>query len=209
MDSVMNIFREAYARENGYMLAQSLTPVAPANDLAMLYKFHTSVNAYSVQQELRNAIVYQNEVKLIQPEAKAWIEVYMAYWKAIGELLASAQAIHEGKNADWKRVYESWKEVLNALLRGYTNNAFAAWTIPCLYVAGKYSRNFAIKADEQARRTEGNVAFNEGFQDDVVGALGKNDCLQDAARQINRIFSTCITDRYASAIQLHFDTFPC
>ena len=119
---------------------------------------------------------------------------------------AANKAVDRAKSeifqADWKKVFEAWKEVVNALIRGYTSNAFAAWTIPCMYVAGKYLRNFAIKADEQLRRQEGNVVLTDGFQDDIAGGLGKNDCLQDAARQVNRIFSVCITDRYATCSEL-------
>jgi hypothetical protein len=197
MESVTALFREAYENENGYKLAESITPVAPSVDAARLYTFHRSVNAMSVQSELRNSIIYKTEARFTKAEQSAWIELYTAYWKAVGELLAVEEALNQRKKADWKKVFDAWKEVVNSLLRGYTTNAFAAWTIPCLYVAGKYLRNFAIKADEQMRRLEGNVSYNEGFQDDVVGALGKNDCLQDAARQVNRIFSVCITDRYA------------
>ncbi len=38
----------------------------------------------------------------------------------------------------------------SALIRGYNNQGFEAWTIPCLYVAeGKHLRIFAIKADNE------------------------------------------------------------
>jgi hypothetical protein len=200
MDSVTALFREAYENENGYRLAESLTPVAPPEDAGRLYSFHRSMNAMSTQSELRNSIIYKTNVRFTKAEQSAWIELYTAYWKAVGELLAVEETLNQHKKADWKKVFDAWKEVVNSLLRGYTSNAFAAWTIPCLYVVGKYLRNFAIKADEQMRRSEGNVTYNDGFQDDVVGSLGKNDCLQDAARQVNRIFSVCITDRYATVM---------
>ena len=165
------------------------------------------MNAVSAPAELRNNLVYKAEARFTKAEQNAWIDLYTCYWKAIGELLAVEETLNAsrgGKNAkaDWKKVFEAWKEVVNALIRGYTSNAFAAWTIPCMYVAGKYLRNFAIKADEQLRRQEGNVVLTDGFQDDIAGGLGKNDCLQDAARQVNRIFSVCITDRYATCSEL-------
>ncbi|KIW08807.1 uncharacterized protein PV09_00741 [Verruconis gallopava] len=195
MDSVSSLFRQAHENEDGYMLAESIKPVAPAHDAGRLYSFQRSVNAVSVSNELRNNLIYKSSVHFTKAEQAAWVELYTAYWKAVCELLAVEEAVNQRKKADWKKVFDAWKEVVNSLLRGYTSSAFAAWTIPCLYVAGKYLRNFAIKADEQLRRVEGNVNYNEGFQDDVVGSLGKNDCLQDAARQVNRIFSVCITDR--------------
>ena len=206
MDSVTTLWREAYENENGYKLAESLTPVAPPSDAGRLYTFHRSMNAVSVPAELRNNLLYKTEARFSKAEQTAWIDLYTCYWRAIGELLAVEEALNAsrgggggGKNvkADWKKVFEAWKEVVNALLRGYTSNAFAAWTIPSMYVAGKYLRNFAIKADEQLKREGGNVVLNEGLGDDISGGLGKNDCLQDAARLVNRIFSVCITDRYA------------
>jgi hypothetical protein len=201
MDAVLAVFREAYSEENGHKLADSITPIAPPYDAGRLYAFHRSTNAFSIQADLRNAIVYKSNVKIPKAESNAWIELYTAYWKAIGELLSAEEALNQNKKADWKKAFETWKEVVNALIRGYTTNAFAAWTIPCLYIAGKYLRNFAIKADEQIRRSEGEVTYNEGFQDDVVGTFGKNENLQDAARQVNRIFSVCISDRYDSSSQ--------
>lgn len=85
------------------------------------------------------------------------------------------------------------------MLRGYTSGAFAIWTLPCLYVAGKYLRMFAIRADEQAVKmgvgSSVMVSAGAGFGDDVVGGMGVNEKLEDAARQINRIFGMCISDR--------------
>jgi hypothetical protein len=198
MDAVLTIFREAYSEESGYKLAESITPVAPANDAGLLYEFYRSTSAYELQGDLKSGIVYKSDVRIQKQEANAWIELYTAYWKAIGELLAVEESMNQGKNADWKKVYDAWKEVLNALLRGYQTQLFAAWTIPCLYVAGKYLRNFAIKADEQEKSSDTGLSFNEGFQEELGG--GKNECLQDAARQVNRIFSACISDRYGDLV---------
>jgi len=209
MDGVLGVFREAYAEESGYKLAESLTPVAPADDAGLLYGFYRSTNPYDLQADLRNAIVYKSDIRIAKPEANAWIDLYTAYWKAVGELLAIEEALNQGKNGDWKKVYDIWKEVLNALLRGYQSQAFAAWTIPCLYVAGKYLRNFAIKADEQDNSSDSSMNFNGGFQDEIAGTLGKNECLQDAARQVNRIFSVCISDRYESIEHFEMSQMPC
>ncbi|KAF2435464.1 COP9 signalosome complex subunit 12 [Tothia fuscella] len=197
MEAILGLFREAVAEENGHKLAQAITPVAPPDDAGRLYAFHRALNVHNIQADLRNEIIYKNSVRLARTETNAWIEVFTCYWRAIGELLAVDGAMNQGKRVDWKKVYEAWKELLNALQRGYTSNQFEAWTIPCLYTSGKYLRNFALKADEQARSVEGNVTYNQGLQDDVVSTLGKNENLQDAARQINRIFGLCLSDRSA------------
>jgi hypothetical protein len=83
----------------------------------------------------------------------------------------------------------------NALIRGYTNCGFEAWTVPCLYVAGKYMRIFAIKADEGMANSTGSVT---NFQDDFNPEAEKNEKLEDAARQLNRIFQICLSDRCES-----------
>jgi hypothetical protein len=94
--------------------------------------------------------------------------------------------------ASWTKVYDSWKEMTNALIRGYTNCGFEAWTVPCLYVAGKYMRIFAIKADEATGASTGSA---NNFQDDFNPEAEKNEKLEDAARQLNRIFQICLSDR--------------
>jgi len=55
-------------------------------------------------------------------------------------------------------------------------------------------RIFAIKADEGAANGSGNVT---NFQDDLNPEAEKNEKLEDAARQLNRIFQLCLSDRYA------------
>jgi len=86
-----------------------------------------------------------------------------------------------------------WKEMANALLRGYSNFGFESWTVPCLYVTGRFLRIFAIKADEESDATSDNSA---SFHDDIDADSGKNKNLEDAARVLNRIFTLCLSDRF-------------
>jgi COP9 signalosome complex subunit 12 len=197
MEDVVRDFKIALEDENGYAVASCITPLPPKNDPGRLYSFYRSSNDYNISSNLRNALIYNGD--LSKAEGNAWVEVFVAYWKAIGELLNLEELQNQGKAAEsnWNKLYEAWKELVNQLIRGFTTNAFPAWTIPCLYVGGKYLRIFAIKADEQARLNQGEVTLNEGFQDDIVGAQKKNETLEDAARQVNRIFSCCVSDRYA------------
>lgn len=67
--------------------------------------------------------------------------------------------------------------------------------MPCLYVAGKYLRVFAIKADEGLLNSTASVT---NFQDDINPEAEKNEKLEDAARQLNRIFQLCLSDRCVS-----------
>ena len=85
----------------------------------------------------------------------------------------------------------------NNLVRGYTNCNIEAWTVPCLYVIGKYLRIFAIKADEGGITTGPTTDFGEELSIDA----GKNHYLEDAARQLNGIFKICLSDRYLESGQ--------
>lgn len=62
--------------------------------------------------------------------------------------------------------------------------------MPCLYVAGKYLRIFAIKADKDASSSTDITNF-----DDTDLDVGQNKELENAARMLNRIFQTCLADR--------------
>ncbi|KAI9817161.1 MAG: COP9 signalosome (CSN) subunit [Pycnora praestabilis] len=193
MDNIFADFHQAQIIGSGPLLSSTIEPVAPRTDPDRLYIFAKSSNAFNIQSDIRYCINdSSSSIRLTKAENNAWVEVYVGYWKAIGELLAAEEGSSQIK---WMKVYEEWRQMTNALIKGYTSNAgFQAWTVPCLYVAGRYLRVFAIKADEQAR-IQGAVTFNAGFQDDVMGDFGKNEQLEDAARVINRIFTLCISDR--------------
>ncbi|KAF2100899.1 COP9 signalosome complex subunit 12 [Rhizodiscina lignyota] len=194
MDAHLSQIREALRSQDGYALAAALTPAAPANDptrLHTLYRDDITLNA--VQAEIRHAVTYHDGVKLSKAERTAWTEVFGNHWKAIVEIVNAEQG--RERDSSWTKAFEAWKEVLNALIRGYQTSVFEAWSIPCLYVGGNYLRKFAIKADKQAEIQQGSVTFNAGFQDDIVGALDQHETLEEAGRQINRIYTLCITDR--------------
>lgn len=200
MERVIATFAQALEEQNGYQLAETISPIAPKTDSGRLYAIQRSCNAYSIQSDTRQSI---SPLHLDKQETNAWVDVYVAYWKAVGEILVAEEALNLAKpqakngtaSANWTRVYEAWKEVLNAVIRGYQVQMFDAWTIPCLYVAGKYLRVFAIKADDSAKDNKGGAAFSTSFSEDVTDEEGGNEKLEDAARQINRIFGLCLSDR--------------
>ena len=80
----------------------------------------------------------------------------------------------------------------NVLIRGYSNGRLQAWTLPCLYVVGKYLRVFAMSADAEIQAQGG--AFGS-FQDDFASEFEKSAKLEDTARMINRMFILCLSDR--------------
>ncbi|KAK3645450.1 COP9 signalosome (CSN) subunit [Elasticomyces elasticus] len=199
MDGLWDDFAKANETTDGYLLATTISPEAPASDPARLYNWPKWTNAYSLQTDLRYKLQYNPGLSLNKGEAGAWLDVFTAYYAFTGKLLAAEEAQNAGnhREADWNSVYESWKEVLSAVYRGYSSNVFEAWTIPCLYAVGKYLRIFAIKADDKAAATQrdSGLAFGGLQEEDAFSATSKNEKLEDAARQINRIFALCLGDR--------------
>lgn len=86
------------------------------------------------------------------------------------------------------------------LIRGYNNHGFEAWTIPTLYMVGKYLRLFAIKSD--AERSKQAVVIPTGtaalMQDDFDPEADKQAQLRDCEQHLKRIFTLCLNDRYKS-----------
>ncbi|KAI9794018.1 MAG: COP9 signalosome (CSN) subunit [Peltula sp. TS41687] len=205
MDRIFTDFSRAQEYGSGALLSRTLLPFADAQDPDRLVAFYTGTNKFNVTSDIHSQILYNPYAgyRVSKSEAEAWVEVYVAYWRAIGEILVAEDAIAKGNNqdndaaaADWGAVYGLWKDMSNALIRGYTTGQFQAWTVPCLYVAGRYLRIFAIKADEQIARMGGDqMNYDSGYGDDVMANLGNNEKLEDAARVINRIFTLCISDR--------------
>lgn len=133
--------------------------------------------------------------RMSQEESQGWSEIYLVYWKAVGEILAVEGLRTDAKasNASWTKVYELWKDLTLQVIRGYTHYDFENWTIPCLYVAGKYLRLFAMRADEERKTTEDTSMTV--LQDDFDPEAEEHKWLEDCARHLNRIFQTCLNDR--------------
>ena len=198
MDAVFADFAAAYNSEpeNGYLLASTISPEPPKSDPARLYAFHRSTNPYQLQTDLKYKLQYNPDLQLDKKEAHAWLEVFTSYYKFLSALLLAEELQNAGraKEADWTSVYDTWKETVNSLYKGYQSNVLAAWTLPCLYVAGKYLRVFAIKADDKiASQRDSGLAFGTLQEEDAFNPEGRHEKLEDAARQINRIFGLCIS----------------
>lgn len=90
MNELFEDFAQAHASRNGYALAQTLAPVAPPNQPHKLTQVHQSTNSYSVKGDVKHFIKTHMSQRggLSQNEVNGWSDVYMAYWKALGEILA-------------------------------------------------------------------------------------------------------------------------
>ena len=203
MDPIIADFGRAIITQDGYALATTISPVPPKHDSGRLYALRRATNPYNVLNDFRYAIGQNPNFSLDRQEANCWVDVYVAYWKAISNILAAEESSNLAKNSSissgalWDKVYSSWKDLLNALCKGYQKSSFEAWTIPCLYMTAKYLRIFAVKADASASaiHSNQNVSFSATLDDDLVDEEAGNEKLEDCARQINRIFALCSTDR--------------
>ncbi|KAM3078219.1 COP9 signalosome (CSN) subunit [Clarireedia jacksonii] len=190
MDSFFEDFKSAYNEGNGYGVSMALYPAA----FDKLRSFYRSTNYEHVKKDIKYQLLYDDRSPLNAPveEANGWVDVFCGFWKAVGMILHAEPLGMENSKDAWTKVYEAWKEMTNSLIRGYSACGFEAWTVPCLYVAGKYMRIFAIKADEATGTVVGAVT---SFQEDMNPESEKNEKLEDAARQLNRIFTLCLSDR--------------
>ena len=208
MDILFQDFQTANEQGSGALLAATVSPTPPAHYLNRLESIWNSTNYASAERDIGHSLTNSmpGPIKFPSQEITIWTDIYVAYWKSLGQILAAQE--HSNDNADWGRCYESWKELSNAVIRGYTSGVLEAWTLPVLYMAGKHLRVFAIKADESGKKNENGLDMDMGgMGDDIAGDYGKNVKLEDAARVINRMFTLCISDRYVvnpvkEAIQL-------
>ncbi|KAI5864933.1 PCI domain-containing protein [Durotheca rogersii] len=195
MDYLIQDFRAAYAELRGDRLAETLRPDVQAYPSKLLSVWGRG-NYRDVKGDL-SFLFYNNlprsGLSISRDEAAGWIEVYLAYWKALGLILA-AEGIRDNDQSSWEKVYEAWKDLTLQIIRGYTNHDFENWTIPCLYIAGKYLRQFAIRADEE-RKNSNEYSDAAVMQDDFDPESEEHKLLEDCARHLNRIFQTCLNDR--------------
>ena len=85
------------------------------------------------------------------------------------------------------------------LIRGYNNSGFEAWTIPSLYLVGKYLRLFAIKSDDERSRSSVDPTSTASLmQDDFDPETDSQAQLRDCEQHLKRIFTLCLNDRFAA-----------
>ncbi|EXJ89821.1 hypothetical protein A1O3_02888 [Capronia epimyces CBS 606.96] len=194
MGSIFADFQQAQRVGNGRLLASCLAPIDTAQDPHRLISFAQLSNYQTISSDVRYYLIQApNAVGLSKAEANAWVDIFVALWKTVKELVGLRQGNGTG---DWVRAFDSYKELCNLLVRGYTNFGFQSWTVPCLYVAGKYIRIIAMKADSEVKPKDANgSAFTNGFSDDIMGDVNKHEKLEQAAWTINRMFTVCLSDR--------------
>ncbi|KAI1375321.1 PCI domain-containing protein [Hypoxylon crocopeplum] len=197
MDSLIREFRTAYTGMKGDRLAETLRPDTQIY-LDGLLALWGRGNIRDATSDI-NFLFYTepSRLRLSQEETAGWVEIYLAYWKAVGEILAVEGHLpsdSKPSKSSWTKVYEAWKGLTLQVIRGYTHYEFENWTIPCLYVAGKYLRIFAIRADAERKSNNEDITATV-MQDDFDPESEENKLLEDCTRHLNRIFQTCLNDR--------------
>lgn len=197
MPNTLASFSHACEQKDGYLLASTLDP----SNETLFNPFVRASTSTSITTDVRYATTYNNSLGFSKSESNAWLDLYVALWKAGYAVLAAHYRDENGgphsSEGQWLKVYDAWKDVNNALISGYQKAGFAAWTTPALYMTAKWLRLYAILADQQARytRDDGGIGFSQGLNDDLTDDTSGQEKLEDAARQINRVFSLCISDR--------------
>ncbi|KAK0384207.1 hypothetical protein NLU13_8295 [Sarocladium strictum] len=195
MNELFAAFAAACASEDGYALAQTFTPIAPPSNPRYLWQIRQSTNLHTAKSDIKHflttSLKSQRNKGVTNDEIKGWVDVYEAYWKALGEITAG-----ETGKSSWTKVYESWRDLTSTLVRGYNQFNFPAWTVPSLYVIGKYLRLFAIRSDAERSRGASLPATGASLmQDDFDPESEKQAQLRDCEQHLKRIFTLCLNDR--------------
>ncbi|PSK53870.1 Protein CSN12 [Elsinoe australis] len=199
MDRLLEPFRKGISEESGYVLAASLSPTPPSDDPSRSYAIARTFNNFTIQSELRSAL---KPILPSRDEREAWTDIFIAYYKSLVELLAAEEATTAHTQSpstspppNWTKSYQTWKDLLNALHRGYTQGHLEVWTLPLLYQTTKHLRLLALRAD--ATSPSPNAPTPSGSLEDIASTDPslQHPNLEDCARQINRIFALVTQDR--------------
>jgi len=92
MDAIFEDFSHAQKQCNGNLLSQTLSPSRPNDELRAIWK---SCNAHDVKTVIKRGLQSSEIGKkgaIPKEELQGWVEVYTAYWKAVGEIFAVRDA---------------------------------------------------------------------------------------------------------------------
>ncbi|RMD40133.1 hypothetical protein DV735_g5008, partial [Chaetothyriales sp. CBS 134920] len=197
MTSIFADFHEAQRTRNGNLLATCLAPINTAQHPRRVEQFAQLSNEQTISTDVRHYLLQTSKsVSLPKAEGNCWVDIFVSLWKCVREL----SALEHRHGGDWAKAYEAYRDVCTSLLRGYTHFSFQAWTVPCLYTAGKFLRIIAIQTDQLSKSQGGQGGngqddFSQGLAEDLIGTSSKYEKLENAAWVMNRMFQVCLSDR--------------
>ena len=84
MSTLAGEFKSAYTAGSGDALAAVFTPIGTQNKPYRLQSFYDFTNAASLQKDLSFALFHGKSLKLPRAEQTAWVDIFAAYWEAVG-----------------------------------------------------------------------------------------------------------------------------
>src|SRR3954468_13034525 len=116
MDPIFNDFIRAHTDGNGYDLSLTLSPIPPSNEPNRLRAFYRSTNFSSVQKDFQYRILWDKPkgFEIHTEEGNGWVEVFVAYWKAIGEIVKAEEASRT--NSKVREMSKSFKMAKKSIL---------------------------------------------------------------------------------------------
>lgn len=103
MDAIFEDFKRAYGSGLGYDISMTLSPIAPPDQPNRLRAFYRSTNFASAKRDFQYRVLWDksNGFVLGADEGNGWVEIYFAYWKAIGEILNAEEATQTNAKVGW------------------------------------------------------------------------------------------------------------
>ena len=192
MASICYDFQNAFATGDGRLLASCLDAAFIMETPGLLREFAQVTNYTHVSSDLRYDLFEKPGATYKPPmnDADLWVDIFAALWKTANEIVA----LEDGHpTASWEQILTAYKEMVTLLIRGFSNDQFEAWMVPCLSTTGKALVNFAAKADIEvnSRRQD---SFGNGLAEDIV-AETSNEKQETVASVLNRMFNVCLSDR--------------
>jgi len=98
MDALAKEFCVGHTKGSGNILAATLSPEEPANDPQRLHNIWNSVQGSDARAVIgRKLRANQPPMGIPGDEIQGWTDLYHAYWKVVGEIIAVQQPGGKGR----------------------------------------------------------------------------------------------------------------